>query len=93
MELWNPQSSLPNLVNTTYTSAFLWFAATYMQGTQLLINIYIYHMLRDDELTVSHSTLSRGIDYMLSLSQSCFYVFLFIFQTQRLFKRSHKPLA
>jgi hypothetical protein len=31
--LWDTTSPLPNLVNTTYSSAFLWFSATYLQGT------------------------------------------------------------
>lgn len=34
--LWNSSSSLPTLVNSSYTSAFLWFAATYLQGAELI---------------------------------------------------------
>lgn len=53
-ELWDEQSILPNLVNSTESSALLWFAATYLQGaSDDLCSKEVHSMLaRSDWLTM-----------------------------------------
>lgn len=67
--LWNPASPLPNLVNSTYTSTFLWFAATYLQDPTSLQTLAQVFSLEPAQLQMvlawrSKFLMTTGVTYV-----------------------------